>query len=145
MGFRFTLASVLRLRESIEQREELALQRIQFELARTRRSLDDAETQIESRSRSRDESLAKAIPAYQLQDLENGIEEAKATRLVLLDALGKLFEERDRQMKIYQAARSGRQMLTDLRAQKRSEWEQEQVRVQQKQLDDIFAARMQRK
>ena len=34
MGFRFSLAPVLRLRESLEKREELALQKVELEVAR---------------------------------------------------------------------------------------------------------------
>ena len=41
MGFRFTFASVLRFREGIEKSEELALQKVQFEVARVRRRIDE--------------------------------------------------------------------------------------------------------
>ena len=41
MGFRFTLDSVLRFREGIEKREELALQKVQFEVSRVRRRIEE--------------------------------------------------------------------------------------------------------
>jgi flagellar export protein FliJ len=144
VAFKFPLASVLRLRESIEQREELALQKSQFELARTIRRIDELADEIAQAVQKRDEALGRAMEAYRLQDLEVGINAAKETRQALTDSLETLKSNRDRQMKVYQAARSGRQMLTDLLAQRKSEWEQEQVRIQQKRLDDIFAARLQR-
>ena len=52
--------------------------------------------------------------------------------------------QRDTQMKVYRNAHSGRQMLTDLLAQLKSAYEQDQVRIQQKRLDDIIASRWQR-
>jgi flagellar export protein FliJ len=69
---------------------------------------------------------------------------AVEAKQMLLETLETLKQQRDAQMKIYQAAHNGRQMLTDLAEQKKREYNQEQDRVQQKRLDDIFASRWQR-
>jgi flagellar biosynthesis chaperone FliJ len=44
-------------------------------------------------------------------------------------------------MKVYKTAHSGRQVLTDLQTQYKDLYEQEELRRQQRQVDDIFAAR----
>lgn len=144
MAFRFTLDSVLRVRESVEEKEEQVLQKAQFEVERVRQRIDELTEELAQANRERNEALLHATEAYRLQDLQAGIEAAKEARQTLLETLETLKAERDRQMKIYQAAHSGRQMLSDLETQQRGEWEVEQTRMQQKRIDDIFAARFQR-
>ena len=144
MAFRFTLDSVLRVRESVEEKEEQVLQKAQFEVERVRQRIDELTEELAQANRERNEALLHATEAYRLQDLQAGIEAAKEARQTLLETLETVKAERDRQMKIYQAARSGRQMLSDLETQQRGEWEVEQTRMQQKRIDDIFAARFQR-
>jgi len=59
MGFRFPLASVLQFRESIEKREELALQKVQFEVARVRRRIDELTEELAKASDEREEIAAE--------------------------------------------------------------------------------------
>ena len=47
-------------------------------------------------------------------------------------------------MDVYQLAHRNRQMLTDMSTRQREAYDQERVRAEQKFLDDIFAARLQR-
>lgn len=144
MGFKFSLASVLRLRESIEQREELALQKAQYEVERVRQRIDELTAELAMANKEREEALLQSTEAYRLQDMQTGIQVAKEARQTLLETLETVKSVRDRQMKMYQAARSNREMLSDLRVEQRDAWEQEQARMQQKWLDDLFAARFQR-
>jgi flagellar export protein FliJ len=144
MAFRFTLASVLRVRENIEQREELALQRAELEVTRVRRRIDELTEKHIRVLQARERTLRQAVPAHRLQSMQaemNAIVEAKKNLLKTLEAVQ---QQRDAQMKVYQSAHTGRQMLTDLSEQKKSEYELEQDRAQQKRLDDIFASRWQR-
>ena len=144
MGFRFTLASVLRFRESIEEREELALQKVEFEVARVRRRLDELTEELAKASNERETSLQKSMEAFRLKDLQDEMNAAVQTKQILFETLTTLKSQRDAQMRLYQAARVNRRTLTDLQKHQQSAWEQEQIRVEQKQLDDIFSARMQR-
>jgi flagellar biosynthesis chaperone FliJ len=48
------------------------------------------------------------------------------------------------QMKVYQASHRDREALTDMMEKQRDEYDQEQSRAQQKQLDDMFMARRHR-
>jgi len=62
----------------------------------------------------------------------------------LLEQLQTLLEDRNRQMKLYQAARRDHEALTDMLQKQRDSYEQEQTRKAQKLLDDIYIARRHR-
>ena len=144
MGFRFTLEQVLRVRESIERREELALQRAELDVARVLRRIGELTEELAGMSRKREEDLKKPMQAYELQGMDAEINAALEARKAQIDTLQALQYRRDERRKVYQAAHNGRRMLTDLEEQQRAEYEQEQVRAQQKRLDDLFASRIQR-
>jgi len=144
MGFRFTLASVLRFRESIEEREELALQKVEFEIARVRRRLDELTEELAKASNERETALQKSMEAFRLKNLQDEMNAAVETKQILFKTLATLKSQRETQFRLYQAARVNRRTLTDLQEHQQSAWEQEQVRVEQKQLDDIFSSRLQR-
>jgi flagellar export protein FliJ len=144
MAFRFSLATVLRVRESVEKREELALQQIQFEIARVRRRIEELNSEIANKQDERNQALLKPVHAHHIQAILSEVNAASHTRQALLDSLQTLEQEQDLRMKAYQTARTNRQMLTDIMTQQLNAYEQEQVRSQQKSLDDIFAARTQR-
>jgi flagellar FliJ protein len=144
VAFRFSLASVLRVRESIERREELALQKAELEVARVRRRIDELTGEIAKAIDAREKALQQPIQAHRLQNMDAEISSAAEAKQTLLETLQTLQQQRDAQMKLYQAAYNGRRMLTDLSAQQKTEYELEQDRAQQKRLDDIFASRWQR-
>jgi flagellar FliJ protein len=144
MGFRFSLAQVLRLREGVEKREELALQTAEFEVARVQRRIDKLTTELAQTSKEREEALQMWMRAAQLKNFQDEMNASVEVRRNLLDTLAELKTKREIQMKLYQAARVDRRMLSDLRKQKLSAWEQDQLRNEQKQLDDTFVARLQR-
>ena len=144
MGFRFTLASVLRFREGIEESEELTLQKIQFEVARVRRRIDELTEALAKAAIEREEALQIWMQAFRLKNLEDEMKATVEARDTLLDTLAALKIQRDAQMKLYQAARVNRRMLTDLHKQQREAWEANQLRSEQKRQDDIFTSRLQR-
>lgn len=144
MGFRFSLAQVLRLREGVEKREELALQTAEFEVARVQRRIDKLTTELAQTSKEREAALQMWMRAAQLKNFQDEMNASVEVRRNLLDTLAELKTKREIQMKLYQAARVERRMLSDLRKQKLSAWEQDQTRNEQKQLDDTFVARLQR-
>jgi len=144
MGFRFTLESVLRFREGIEKREELELQRVQFEVARVRRRIDELTEQLAGAGNEREEAMQSWMQAFRLKDLQDEMNAAFEARQTLLETLATLKRQSEAQMKVYQAARVNRRMLTDLQKQQREAWEQSQHRIEQKRMDDVFTARLQR-
>jgi flagellar export protein FliJ len=135
---------VLRFREGIEKREELALQKIQREAARVRRRIDELTEGLAKAGNEREDALQGWMPAFRLKDLQDEISAAVDARQVQLETLATLKSQGDEQMKVYQAARVNRRMLTDLQKQQREAWEQSQLRMEQKRMDDVFASRAQR-
>ena len=144
MAFRFPLATVLRVRESVEEREERALQRIQLEIARARRQIEELSAAITNAHLAREEALRRPVPASHLHTMLADAQAAVEKKKTILHALHTLEQQRDQQMKIYQAAHRDREMLTDMQDQQLNAYQQEQSRAQQKNLDDIFIARRQR-
>jgi flagellar export protein FliJ len=144
MAFRFSLAMVLRFRESIERREELALQRIVQDIGRVRHQILELTGQIERALDARNNAMLKPIAASQLQGVLSAIEAAKESRKQLVASLEPLEQRRREQTKVYQAAHRDRQMLSDMEERARAAYEQEYTRKEQKFLDDVFAARAQR-
>jgi flagellar export protein FliJ len=144
VAFRFTLEQVLRVRESVERREELMLQRAEAEVAVALRRIEELTEQVVQIGRRREESMKQPLAAFELQSMDAEINATIEERKAMLVTLQTLQNRRDEQRKVYQAAHNGRRMLTDLEEQQRDEYEQEQVRVQQRRLDDLFAARIQR-
>lgn len=144
MAFRFPLASVLRVREIIEQREERALQRIQMEMARISHQIEELTAVIARVYDAQEEALQQPIPAGVLHSLLWEEQAAIERRKVLLSALQTLEQKREKQIKIYQAAHRNHEALISMKNEQRSRYELEQARTQQKSLDDLFIARRHR-
>jgi flagellar export protein FliJ len=130
MAFRFSLATVLRLRESIERREERALQKIQMEMARVSRQIDELDAGIARAQRERDEALREPMPASHLQAMIWQTESAIEDRKTLQATLHGLEEQRQKQLKIYQAAHRDHETLIAVCTPPRSVYLQEQARME---------------
>jgi flagellar FliJ protein len=144
MPFRFSLATVLRVRESLEKREERALQKIQLEMARVLHQIEELNAEITKSLEAREHAMQQPIPASHLQMLVWQVQAAGEKRGTLFQNLLVLEHERDLQIKVYQQAHRDRETLTDMSNQQRDIYEQEQARSEQKTLDDIFMARRHR-
>ncbi len=141
MAFRFTLATVLRVRESIERREERALRKIQLEMARASRQIDEVDAAIAHSHNARNQLLQQPIPAGQLQTMLWEAQAAVEKRKALLQTLQALEQQRNQQMQAYQAAHRDHETLMNLEDEQRTAYELAEARAQQKYLDDIFLAR----
>ena len=144
MPFRFSLATVLRIRESLEKREERALQKIQLEMARVLHQIEELNAEITKSHEAREHAMQQPIPASHLQMLVWQVQAAGEKRGRLFQELLVLEQQRDQQIKVYQQAHRDRETLTDMSNQQRDIYEQEQARSEQKTLDDIFMARRHR-
>ena len=144
MSFRFSLATVLRIRESLEKREERALQKIQLEMAHVLRQIEELNAEIAKSHKMREQEMAQPIPASHLHMLLWQVQAAGERRGTLFQNLLVLEQQRDQQIKVYQQAHRDRETLTDMSNQQRDIYEQEQARDEQKSLDDIFMARRHR-
>jgi flagellar export protein FliJ len=144
MAFRFPLATVLRVKESIEDREERALQKIQLEMARVARQIEDLNGAMEKAHGARELAMRQAIPGSELQSMLWQVEAAGEAKKALVITLQRLEDLRVQQMKTYQAAHRDHETLINLFNEQRSVHEVEQTRAEQKYLDDIFMARRHR-
>lgn len=144
MAFRFPLGSVLRYRESVERQEELKLRKLQLEAAGVRRAVEQAAMEIAIAQQARETAMQQPLPAAHLQAMLRVADAAIEKKRNLLGVLQKLEERRVEQMQSYQTAHRKRQMLSDLETRQRDSWDLQQVKTQQKALDDLFASRHQR-
>jgi flagellar export protein FliJ len=145
MAYRFPLTTVLRFRRSMEKREELALQKVLVEIAQSMRKIEQLNARIAEAQRTREETLRQSISAFQLQSMLSEVQIAAERKRSLIDSLASLEQKRITQMTAYQAALQDRQTLSKLEDRRREEHKVELERSQQKQIDDIFAARAHRK
>jgi flagellar export protein FliJ len=144
MAFRFPLATVLRVRESIEQREERALQRIQLEMARVTRQIEDLNEAMAKAHVAREQALRQTMPGGELQSMLWQVQAAGEVKKALLVTLQGLETTRLQQMKVYQAAHRSHETMINMFNDQHDAYEIEQARSQQKYLDDIFMARRHR-
>lgn len=144
MAFRFPLMAVLRVRESIEQREERALQRIQLEMARVVRQIEELNEAMARAHAAREQALRRTMPGGELQSMLWQVQAAAEVKKALLVTLQGLEELRLQQMKVYQAAHRDHETMINMRNEQRDAYDVEQARGEQKYLDDIFMARRHR-
>ncbi|MFY9853735.1 MAG: hypothetical protein WAK26_07655 [Terracidiphilus sp.] len=132
---------MLRVRGIAEEREERMLQSILFELSRTQDSLARTEAELQGSAASRHAEIFKTALGHNLHASYGEVKHLKETKEALEERIKKLEQLRDRQLVVYQQARRDREMLTDMQEEKRSLYESDLARDQQKTLDDNYIAR----
>jgi flagellar FliJ protein len=145
MAFKFTLATVLRLREIDEEREERLLGQILSQIASTRLELDDLQLQVDNLLRSREQQLQTTTSAAQLQITYGHMRALEVLQKDVAVQIDNLETLRDQQMRIYQNARRNREVVTSLRDQQQAVYREMRKRKEQAQMDDNFAARLARR
>jgi len=141
MGFRFSLATVLRLRENLEHTESLVLERHYAELARVQGMLWEAELNIGNARRIKNEELAQGMTGIQLQlaiEEESRLQQHRDTLLQKLQEAQKLLRE---QMATYRKARQKRDVLEELRKRNFNSYRREQEKREQRERDEAFLLR----
>ena len=141
MVYRFPLAAVLRLRESIERREERGLQILQMEIVRVSRSLEELTASIASAREAQERVMRQPAPAGHMHSVLLECQSAAHRKSVLLKQLDSLKKKHDEQMRAYHDAHRDREMLSDLYSRNKRAYAVEQTKAQQKQLDDLFGGR----
>ena len=145
MAFHFTLAAVLKLRESIERQEYLALEKIHLEITRTQNELKQVEQQQTELQQSRDTQLAGSIPSIHLQNIFEQVAALEQRKDVLRAALAELDKKREQQLKIFKEARQKKEVLESLRERQHSIYVREETKRLQTLMDDLYLARLQRR
>lgn len=141
MAFRFSLASVLRLRESIEKAELQRLQAIAAQLMQVRVEIELADDEIEAAKRQVIEQASAGISGAELQLAAIGESARRAYRAALVAKRDELERLRNEQQARYIEARRRREILANLRLRQLSAYEREQARREQQRIDDLFLMR----
>ena len=144
MAFLFPLATVLRVRESIEKREERSLQKIQLEMARVARQIEELNEAMAKAQEAREQALKRTMPGGELHSMLWQVQAAAEVKKALLVTLQGLEELRLQQIKVYQAAHRDHETMINMFKAQRDAYEVDQARAQQKYLDDIFMSRRHR-
>jgi flagellar export protein FliJ len=141
MAFHFSLATVLRVRVIVEEREEGILQKIIFDISKVFDDLERIDIRIEEADDARHAEILKPCIGLDVHAYYGDIKELKQRRKELGDKIQKLEEARDKQLAVYEAAKRNREMLTEMRQKKRTAYEIEMNKRKQKILDDNYIAR----
>jgi flagellar FliJ protein len=141
MAFNFPLATVLRVRGILEEREERLLQKILFEINQSFESLAKIDSEIAGSDASRNEDIFKPFFGHNLHASYGEVKALKQRRKEFEEQIIKLEELRDRQIIVYEGARRSREMLTDMHDEQRSVFDSDTSRREQKTLDDNYIAR----
>ncbi len=141
MAFKFSLATVLRVRAVLEEQEERMLQRILFEIAQATEMVARIDAEIAGTDAMRRADVFKSMIGHDIQAAYGSLQQLKQHRKELEERLEKLGQLRVKQVAIYETARRNREMLTDMREEKRAAYEAELAHNEQKALDDNFNSR----
>jgi flagellar FliJ protein len=141
MAFEFSLATVLRIRGMIEEREEAILQKILFDISTICDDLERTDALLAESNASRHADVFKPCIGLQVHASYGQVKELKQRRQDLAAQIRKLEQARDGQLTVYQAARRDREMLTDMLEKQRSAHDAGVSRREQKALDDSYNAR----
>ena len=144
MAFQFPLAAVLRMRGIIEEREEAALQKILFDIAKVFDDLQQIGAQLKLCEAQRQTQALEPCLGLHLQAAYGEIKHLQERRKEREAQLTKLHTARDAQLLVYQAARRDRELLSNMCNEQRTAYETQVSKREQNALDDNFIARRDR-
>ena len=141
MAFQFSLATVLRVRKIVEEREEGILQKILFDISTIFDQLERNDAEIMESDASRHTDISQSCIGLQVHDSYGKVRQLKERRKELERQIEKLEQARDEQLIVYDAARRDREMLTDMREKKRTAYDSDMSKREQSTMDDNYIAR----
>jgi flagellar export protein FliJ len=144
VAFRFPLAPVLKLRESLEEHELQLLEQAQHEIARTLHLLEEMKNRRRIAVTAKERELASGMVAAHLQFSEHIQHHLLGQEQALVKSLAELQLRRKHQMEIYEEAKRKRQMLSELREKHQAAYEGKLAHHSQRIADDSFLARLRR-
>jgi flagellar export protein FliJ len=144
MAFRFPLAVVLKLRESLEQQEYFILLKLQREIAEIEEGIRKAEAAQSAAEAARRTELTQGMPAIHLQEFYAQALSWAQMREKLKAKLQEVETRKQQQLKNYRTARQGREVLEKIRDRQLAEYERAKTQREQARVDDMFLARFNR-
>jgi flagellar FliJ protein len=141
MSFHFSLGTVLRVRGIVEEREERLLQQILFEISQATEAAERIDAEIAQTDESRSAEIFRPLIGRNLHASYEKVKQLKEEKKNIVARIEKLIQLRDKQFVVYAEARRNREMLTDMRQEKRNVYDVDMARSEQKTLDDNYIAR----
>ena len=138
MSFRFALAALLRLRQSIERQRTLALQAANLQVSRAQETLAQLDRFLSDSAQSDSAGLTAGRTAAELQFASVLRENLHRFRQELQSDIRKLELVRQKALGEYHQAYREREVLESMRARQRRVYQQEQLRRQQQELDAAY-------
>jgi flagellar export protein FliJ len=138
MAFRFTLAPLLRLRQSVEHQRTLKLQEANLQVSRAQEKLAQLERSLAESAQSDAVALQSGRTAAELQFASVLRENLHLFRQELHSDILKLEVLRQQALGEYHQAYREREVLETLRAREHRVYQQEQLRRQQQELDATY-------
>ena len=135
MAFHFKLAPLLRLRQSIERQRALRLQEASLALARAQYALAQLDRFLTDSAQSDSTSLSAGRRAAELQFASLYRENLKYLREELQSDIRDLERKRQKAASEYHQAFREREVLETMRAHQCRDYQQYELRRQQRQLD----------
>jgi flagellar FliJ protein len=138
MPFRFALAPILRLRQSIERQRTLQLQAANLQVTRAQQEVVQIDRFLTDSDQSDSAALAGGCTAAELQFVAVLRKNLMAFREELQSEVRKYELLRQKALAEYHQAYRDREILESLRARQRQDYQQEQLRRQQQELDAAY-------
>lgn len=135
MSFRFVLAPILRLRQSIERQRVLQLQEANLQVSRAQETLSQLDRFLSDSGQSDSAALSAGRTGAELQFASVLRENLLHFREELASDIRKLELLRQQAASAYHQAYREREVLETLRARQRRAYQQEQLRREQRELD----------
>ena len=145
MGFRFPLATVLRVRTIQEEREERLLQQILVEIAQTVTLQTQVDAALERAGADRGTQFTRQAKGSDVHSHYGELASLQEQKAALQVHREKLEELKGKQVKVYEAARQARELLAGLGDTQRAAYRADLAKREQKALDDNFASRQHRR
>jgi flagellar export protein FliJ len=138
MAFRFALAPLLRLRQSVERQRTLRLQEASLQVSRAQEMLAQIDGSISAREQSDAHDLTRGQTGAELQFASVVRENLLQFREQLKVNIHKLELQREQAAAEYQQAYRDRELLETVRTRQHRLYQQEQLRRQQRELDAAY-------
>lgn len=144
MAFRFSLNTLLTYREALEQRELLALERVQQEVLGVELQIRGVQQEQAAIVENRQSHLSRGMKACELQALVEAEVQLEQLKCELTEALHKSMLKREECLSTYREIRRKRELLEKLRSRKLAEYTREQSQAEQRRIDDVYLSRRKR-
>jgi flagellar export protein FliJ len=138
MAFRYTLQSLLRLRQSLERQEEQRLHIAAAVVAQLRTKLEQLEHERATTRESGIHEMSRGTFGATLQFVSECDAAAMRNREKFRLQLAEAERRRMEQLRAYQSARQQREIFEGLRDQQKAAYEQDRAHREQQLVDEAF-------